>query len=370
MEVVMNLRTINTYIVTLLLVLSPLSAKTDYEVLNQPAALEKALVLSNTGVLKQKENGFVYLDISNQFITAVIPLLDHEGTINARPTAARSIGAHISVFDEGEKITPKELGNSFSFSVKEIRNFTLHTRDGLKKLWVIAVESPELEQLREKYGVSPKLKGYDYHITLGKQMPKAPDGWEKISTLSELNFSNEPTEGLSTKGDFVVVPNSKILKIAAKIDQVARLTLKSNGYVYLDVNDQFVDQIAPHLPLQGSFEPVATGSKKTGAHISVFHEDETIGKEIWNFKEIGQWFTFTVKELRYIDRKTANGPQRLWVLAVDAPGLERLRKQYGLKPKMQGHDFHITLGNEALENTMQVDDPMQVDDAMQAQNAA
>lgn len=345
MEAVMNFNRIHKYILILILAFSPLAAKIDYQVQNQTVALKKAQSLSTTGILKQKENGFVYLDVSNEFITAILPLLDHQGEIFARPTAIRSIGAHISVFDEGEKIMPKELGKSFSFSVNEIRNFTLHTRDGLKKLWVIAIESPELEQLREKYGVTAKLKGYDFHITLGKQMPKAANNWDKIKTLSEFNFSNIATEGLSSKGDFVVIPDNKIVQIAAKIDQVAQLKLKSNGYAYLDVSNQFIDLVAPLLPLQGPFEPVTTG-----AHISVLHEDETIGKELWDFVDAGTWFTFTVKELRYVDRKTPQGSVRLWLLAVDAPGLERLRMHYGLKPKMQGHDFHITIGNELLES--------------------
>ena len=364
MEVVMN-NSISKYLYflsLLVVVFSPLVAKMDYQVQNSPAAFEETLSLPTTGILKQKENGFVYLDVSNEFITKIVPLLDHPGVINARPCSKRSLGAHISVFDEGEHIVPKELGTSFSFNVKEMRNFTLHTRDGLKKLWVVAIDSPELEALREKYGVARKLKGYDFHITLGKQMPTPRDNWEKIETLSAFNFSNEPVEGLSTKGDFVQVVHDEILQTAAKVDQVAQLKLKSNGFVYLDVQDTFIDEIVSQLPVQGPFVPVSTGAKKMGANISVLHEDETIGKELWNFEDAGDWFTFDVKELRYVDRKTSKGLVRLWLLAVDAPGLERLRIHYGLKPKFQGHDFHITLGNEQIQDLMQIDDSMEIDE--------
>ena len=86
-----------------------------------------------------------------------------------------------------------------------------------------------------------------------------------------------------------------------------------------------------------------------GAHISIIHEDEMIGHEIWELEEAGEWFTFEVKELRYVDRKTAKGKQRLRLLATDSPALERLRTHYGLKPKLQGHDFHITIGSEQTE---------------------
>lgn len=115
------------------------------------------------------------------------------------------------------------------------------------------------------------------------------------------------------------------------------------------MNNRFVDEIIPLLPLQGKFNPVPTKAKSMGAHISVMHEDEVIGKEIWEIAEAGQWFNFEVKQLRYVDRKTAKGQSRLWLLAVDSPALQRLRQDYLLKSKLQNHDFHITLGTEHFD---------------------
>lgn len=347
----MNFIKRSLFFVSLFLVLLfPLQAKVDYRVEDQALAIEEAMVLSQEGILRQKENGFVYLDVSNELINRIVPLMDLPGVFRSRPTASRSIGAHISVFHEKEEITPEEIGSSFSFHVEEIRSFTLHTRDGLKKLWVIAVHSPELECLREKYGCSPKLKGYDFHITLGKQMPSAPQDWKEVEQLSSFNFSGEETLGLSTEGDFTVVTHHEILKTAAKVNAIGQLCLKGNGFVYLDVDNQFVDHISPLLPTQNEFTQISTKSKKMGAHISVIYEDEMIGNEIWTFAEAGEWFEFEVKELRYIERKTPKGKKRLWLLAADCPGLERLRISYGLKPKLKGHDFHITLGNENMES--------------------
>lgn len=338
-----------TYLSIIFLTISPLSGKEDFRIEIQPVAFDEIMNLPHQGVLKQKENGFVYLDVSNEFITAVVPLLDHEGIIRQRPTSTRSMGAHISVFHEGEGIVPQELNKSFSFEVKEIRSFTLHTRDGLKKLWVIAADSPDLENLRQQYGCSPKLKGYDYHITLGKQMPTAPEGWEANDSFSIFNFSDELTDGILADGDFVVVDHDEVLSTAQKVDAIGQLKLKGNGFVYLDVDNQYIDRVWQKLPLEGEFNPVSTKVKKMGAHISVIYEDEMIGKEIWNLQEAGEWFSFEVKELRYFDQKTPNGMKRTWLLAADSPALQRLRMHYGLKPKLKGHDFHITLGSEQVE---------------------
>jgi len=44
----------------------------------------------------------------------------------------------------------------------------------MKKLWLLAVAAPELEKLRESYGLSSRLKNHDFHITIGTQIPGKP----------------------------------------------------------------------------------------------------------------------------------------------------------------------------------------------------
>ncbi len=44
----------------------------------------------------------------------------------------------------------------------------------MKKLWLLAVAAPDLEKLRESYGLSSKLKNHDFHITIGTQVPGKP----------------------------------------------------------------------------------------------------------------------------------------------------------------------------------------------------
>ena len=355
-------------------IFSQLGAKQDHRVEDQPLAFEKIATIPASGVLKQKANGFVYLDVSNDFVTEIIPLLEHPGELQKIPTAKRSVGAHISIFDESEDVQPEELDKTFDFVVQEIRSFVMHTRDGLKKLWVISVNAPELEQLRMNYGRSPKLKNHDFHITLGKQIPSSQINSLSKEIFSSFNFSEEPTIEFANRGDFVTVQDPELLNTIARINQIGQLHLKSNGFAYLNVNNGFIDEIIPHLPLKNAFEPVSTSGKKMGAHISVIYEDEMIGNEIWELEATGEWFTFEVKELRYVDVKNSTGKKRLWLLAVDSPALQRLRQSYGLKPKLQNHDFHITLGSEQINSeeslkTESFDDESEADILMPAQAA-
>lgn len=337
--------------------LTPLMGKDDHNIEDYPAALEAVLNLPGEGVLVQKENGFVYLDVDNAFITESVSLIDCPGLLRPLPTSSRSLGAHISVFYEKEGISPIELGQRFSFDVTDIRSFTMHTRDGDKRQWVIAVDSPELEQLRQSYGLKPLLKGHAYHISLGKQIPTGVSGWEERDELSVLDAMDSDVESLYDLGDFTTLPSDCLDELLPSRHGLGKLKVKGNGFVYLDVDDMYIEDLAPALPVQSEFKPLSTGGKKMGAHISVIHEDEMISKQIWDLAEAGESFLFEVKELRYVDRKQADGLSRLWLLAVDAPGLQRLRTQYGLKPKLQNHDFHITLGSEKAQ-----DDPVFVPD--------
>lgn len=159
--------------------LFPLQAAVDYHIEDQPQVIEKVVQFDQKGILKQKPNGYLYVEVSNDFISHILPLIDIAGKIVPPHnfTSKNGIGAHISVIYENEFIINrvweiKELGQEFTFSITEIRTVNLKKNNKTKKLWLLAVEAPELEQLRMNYGLSPKLKGHDFHITLGSQYPE------------------------------------------------------------------------------------------------------------------------------------------------------------------------------------------------------
>jgi hypothetical protein len=157
----------------------PLYGVVDYVVENQPLVLEQVAQFEQKGVLKQKDNGYLYVDVSNDYITYSLPLLDVPGKLvpPSHYTSKNGIGAHISVIYENELIDNEiweieELGQEYSFTVMELRTVKMTRDNKIKKLWLIAVDAPELEQLREKYGLSSFLKGHNFHITIGTQVPE------------------------------------------------------------------------------------------------------------------------------------------------------------------------------------------------------
>ena len=161
--------------------ISPAFSAVDYQIEDQATVLEKAYAIEHKGTLKQKDNGYLYVEVSKDFIAQILPLIQAPGKLDPPKhyKSKKGIGAHISVMYENERIDREiwninELGQEFSFSILELRTVKVTRDNKMKKLWLLAVSCPELEALRERYGLTPRLKGHDFHITLCSQVPGQP----------------------------------------------------------------------------------------------------------------------------------------------------------------------------------------------------
>lgn len=123
------------------------------------------------GTLKQASDGYVYLDVSNNFINGIFPLIK-EDNIEKPPYFTgkyQRIGAHISVFrsEETDMLEDiEEIGEDFSFELGALKATNPEGWDEMERVWFVQVESKELCQLRRKYGLPQKLNGHEFHITV------------------------------------------------------------------------------------------------------------------------------------------------------------------------------------------------------------
>lgn len=119
------------------------------------------------GKLVQRNNGYVYLKVDDRYIHDLFPMLHAEG-FHEPPYFRRddAPGAHISVFYENEHIAPDEIGDEFNFALDEI--VMVQLKKNLSYI-VLRVNSPELEKLRVKYGLSKKLNNVEFHISIAKK---------------------------------------------------------------------------------------------------------------------------------------------------------------------------------------------------------
>lgn len=142
-----------------------------------PGILEKAKEIPSRGVLVQKGNGDVYLDISNDFFTELYPIyylklssiwqrarLSYPSTFNPK-----GIGAHIVVMtgkelkERGVWYFLKEGGQEYDFSVLKEGYFSYEGYEA-KKLHVLLIESAGLQDLRAKYGLIGYPNDEPFHI--------------------------------------------------------------------------------------------------------------------------------------------------------------------------------------------------------------
>jgi len=129
--------------------------------------------LSLKGTLKQNGNGFVYVDVSNHYISSLFPLIK-EKQIQKPPFFQKEdpIGAHIGVILAKEAKEKnlfeffEEKGKEISFEITGFYSVQPQTWNGVDKVWFLTVASKELELIREKYRLPTKMGSHDFTIVL------------------------------------------------------------------------------------------------------------------------------------------------------------------------------------------------------------
>lgn len=137
--------------------------------LDNPSLINKALTLMPNGYLSTSSEQLTYLDVDDDYIHQLLPLLKNRRIKRPNYFGEELIGAHISVIypEENVWINPEDLGYEHYFTIKELFTAELD----IKKYYVLMVESPSLILLRKKYGLGdmPYFRGnlINLHITIG-----------------------------------------------------------------------------------------------------------------------------------------------------------------------------------------------------------
>ena len=137
--------------------------------LKVPLLKKAASKLPSTGKIAVSNNNLVYLDINDEYVHQLFPLLKNFNIKKPDYFGENSAGAHITVIypEENKKINKEDLGREHDFLIKNI----ITAEIGLKTYYALLIESRSLLQLRRKYALPDMLsfKGYSigFHITIG-----------------------------------------------------------------------------------------------------------------------------------------------------------------------------------------------------------
>lgn len=113
----------------------------------------------------------------------------------------------------------------------------------------------------------------------------------------------------------------------------------SSGFVYVKLDDSFIHKLIPFIQDEGFEEPPYFGDPAlVGAHITVIYPSE-LNQEV---EECGEEITFVPRECQVVRPLRWEGINEVYILVVDAPELDKIRKKYGLEK--QTYDFHVTIG--------------------------
>lgn len=136
---------------------------------------------------------------------------------------------------------------------------------------------------------------------------------------------------------------AKTLAIAQSLPKSGKLVQKPSGYAYLKLDDRYIHELFPRLNAEPEYKkpPYFRRKDSPGAHISVIYENEKV-----SLSETGQTFNFELKDIRVVRTNKAS----FIILTVFAPELERLRQSYGLKPRLNDQEFHITIAKKSVNN--------------------
>lgn len=137
--------------------------------LNVPKLFDTVAQLSMKGHLKMNAFGLTYLDIDDNFIHQIFPLIPDMLAMKPEYFGDDLVGAHISVIYPEEDIScyKADLNKEHDFAVTGLFSAVLEN----KKYYVLKVKAPSLISLRRRHGLSDKLVFknclIDLHITVG-----------------------------------------------------------------------------------------------------------------------------------------------------------------------------------------------------------
>lgn len=174
------------------------------------------MVTALAGRLYLSASGWGLLKVPNDLVRGIFQAMNEAG-IALPPSDSKKkdfkLNAHISVLrpEEIEKAGGpgvfSEFGKHFHYQIGAVHSVEPEGWDGMERVYMIDVDSPELEALREKYGLSklPNKNKFRFHITVAVR----PKKWDKRYTrlrsgdIERFAHAGDPDDcGHDPDGDF------------------------------------------------------------------------------------------------------------------------------------------------------------------------
>jgi hypothetical protein len=128
--------------------------------------------LPQKGILRQDHEGFVYLELPDHFITDIFPLIHDQECEAISLHYLDPSPAHIPVILPHEWAQRKgwgeikELETTFSFEITRLFSLKPIRWPGIEKVYCLSIQSPQLENYRERHLLPSRIRGHDFHVAI------------------------------------------------------------------------------------------------------------------------------------------------------------------------------------------------------------
>lgn len=143
-------------------------------VIDAPELLTEMQTLAHQGPLRKTSEGFVYVKVSNEYILKALELLKEDQLEAPAYFGQGMVGAHITVIEKdeakGKRLQLPPMGTIIPFEIVNLSSIDMTNEYGAKRLYILTVNAPELEQIRIKNGLPSKVHGHEFHITVAVQL--------------------------------------------------------------------------------------------------------------------------------------------------------------------------------------------------------
>lgn len=128
-------------------------------------------------------------------------------------------------------------------------------------------------------------------------------------------------------------------------DHTGVIKQTQKGFVYVSINENMTEPYFQAVKNKNNLKPPYKRKEyeNIGNHISVIEEKELNKQE---FKDKDKIISFKLKDLYTAVPTSWRDMRRVWFISVESKDLENIRKDYGLSPRLNDHDFHITVAVE------------------------
>lgn len=128
--------------------------------------------LPHTGTIHVDGRGFVYVNVSEKYIDALLPLLPSNAE---RPSNFYEgpKGAYFALMLPQEMNSKKGLGKfkeidqEISFIPTGVYSVQPEGWSEMERVWILTLYSPQAEAIRERYLLPSKIRSHEFHIVIG-----------------------------------------------------------------------------------------------------------------------------------------------------------------------------------------------------------